>query len=180
MSRLENRKGHERTEKKEWNDLEVVVFDDDISRIALLQRNLKESGVKTVDRISHAINLEGAIAMLKAVIGKKRRAPDLIFLDEMMPENDDPKTYGPQAKQFLLVFKALQRKHPVLKKTRIIMFTNAANAHDSRDEWEQALKNHIPTPIIAFIDPDSHPYSRDPQDALKDIRETLAQQGLIT
>lgn len=178
MSRLEQLQPQEKLKPEKWSDYEILIIDDDYSRLENLIRELKKSGVKT--RIAHAISLDGALSILKAAKDNRRLPPRLIFLDHMILPNDEDTEMQPLGDDFLIMFKTIQKANvKMFGPTRIVIFSNAASSENTMHEFDRIVKNSLPPPIINRIDPDGKKFRKDPQDVLQCIKKILKDQGLL-
>lgn len=184
MSRVDRPVSLEKYERKKWEECDILVIDDDESRVRLLQEELQESGVRTVEQhITQATSLEGAVAILKAVIEKRRPAPDIIFLDHMFYRTHPYTEYAPLADEFLGILTAMQRSekyHTIFERTRVVIFSNVASKQSHQEQFDEVVGEAVPPIIVGYVDPDGPEYLKEPQKVLEKIKSKLKKQGLIS
>ena len=122
----------------EPNECSILVVDDDPGDRLLIDKAMKESGVKNrveflqdgqemIDHLMERVNPSGHEG--------ERRLPDLILLDLNMPRLD-----GHEALK-------LVKRHSALKEIPVLIFTNSRSMEDILDSYKEGANTFLTKPF---------------------------------
>src|SRR6185369_2622897 len=124
--------------EKEQNACSILVVDDDPGDRLLIEKAMKESGVRNrVDFLQDGQELvDHLMDRLKPSVPEGGRGlPDLILLDLNMPRLD-----GHEALK-------LVKRHSILKEIPVLIFTNSRSSEDILDSYKEGANTFLTKPF---------------------------------